>query len=659
MQSTTWKSPGLGLTEAVSCVYPTYTTTAKPGETLVLAWQVSAIDRIVYDSLSAELYCMDEIGQWRSAGTVFSDLAVQPPAGEYPIQVPNCGPNAGDGSVKIVAKGGTILRRQMDDSCYFTIQQASAPELLLPPIARPFLPSIIEINPIGPTATPPPPPPPPATSESKQPKVTTDPSTTTIARSPSDPNPSSTENPSTTPPTETSQQSGTGPTNSATVPSYKSNTFNPVGTAPGVGNSGTPTPGSDAVEEENEPVAAIIGGIVAAACLIIVTVLVIMRRRHRGRTMGYPSGTGRKGGLSQMIHAVGVGSPREVMKETKKRLGLGRQPKEGQFHRMDDQDDDDDEDRHMDEKNAASAARTRNSFGRGARTSTVQPALTVPPTAHLVDTSVPRHMRDGSGSSKSKRPKSRSNFETSSAVRKSWTANMKERAERLVSSDRGYHQLSSASSSAAALPMTRDLERGYEEGSIFGDGRSINSSGRDSESRLADIISLRTTGSGAETIGSSLHRRSTLRSMDNSSFGLPHSTATTSTGALSSIPDSLVISEDEFLERLQAYEKQMQLEQEYFDRYYAEHPDGESYHTISRSNSIPSLTSSNDPFKTFDSNEVLVDMDTGLDVDQDMDQDMENPFSDARAESPAPPQQSYHPYSSHPHPHHPYPHRHP
>jgi len=117
-----------------------------------------------------------------------------------------------------------------------------------------------------------------------------------------------------------------------------------------------------------------------------------------------------------------------------------------------------------------------------------------------------------------------------------------------------------------------------------------------------------------------------------------------------------MISEEEFNERIRMHEIQMRLEQEYYDRYFAEHPDGEDYQsTISRSNSIPSLTSSNDPFKTFDSNEVLVDMDTGLDADDDA----ENPFSDDRAHSPIPHQQeqqqqqqhSHYPYSHRPHPH--------
>ncbi|KAF9944064.1 hypothetical protein BGZ65_012696 [Modicella reniformis] len=275
------------------------------------------------------------------------------------------------------------------------------------------------------------------------------------------------------------------------------------------------------------------------------------------------------------------------------------------------------------------------------------------------------------------RSRSRSSFGTSSVVSKYWTAAMAARAEKLVAPDDIYHHLSSTSSVAVATqPKTQDLERGYEEGSIFGDGRayhlhgsitsSINSSGHDSESRMADILSLRTTGSGAaDMIGGSSnssrhrYRRSTLNSVgDASSFGLPRSTATISTGTLSSIPDSLMISEDEFLERLRAHEMEMQLQQQYYDRYYAETPeDGDEYHsssqlTISRSNSIPSLTSSNDPFKTFDSNEVLVDMDRDQE-DRNMEaDDDENPFSDDRSQSLTPPQPSYNPYPPHPHPYH-------
>ncbi|KAG0368814.1 hypothetical protein BGZ54_001068 [Gamsiella multidivaricata] len=150
---------------------------------------------------------------------------------------------------------------------------------------------------------------------------------------------------------------------------------------------------------------------------------------------------------------------------------------------------------------------------------------------------------------------------------------------------------------------------------------------------MADILSLRTAGSGAsmaDTIGAASsryrYRRSTLNSLGNSSLGLQQS-MTETTGSLSSIPDSLMITEEEFQERLRQYE----LQQQEYDRYYQDHlPSGASYpsrSTISRTNSIPSLTSSNDPFKTFDSNEGLLDMD---------------PFSDQKAESLSPSWSSLH-----------------
>ncbi|KAF9994838.1 hypothetical protein BGZ80_007676 [Entomortierella chlamydospora] len=182
-----------------------------------------------------------------------------------------------------------------------------------------------------------------------------------------------------------------------------------------------------------------------------------------------------------------------------------------------------------------------------------------------------------------------SSFENSSVIRRYWEASMAARAE-----------------CNTPQPQTHV---GHEEGSIFGDDSS-----RDSESRMADILSLRTSGSGSitETLGTMErynNRRSTLGGA--SSFGNETSLTTT----ISSVPDSLLISEEEFLERLQMH----QLEQEYYNRYYPNHHDQYPARSfISRSSSIPSLTSTNDPFKTFDSNEILLDVD---------------PFSDSRAVS--------------------------
>ncbi|KAF9349941.1 hypothetical protein BGX34_001491, partial [Mortierella sp. NVP85] len=625
---------------------------------MVLAWKVSALDRIVFDTLSAELYCMDtdgpESGQWRPAGTLFSDLAVQPPAGEYPVQVPNCGPRAGDGSIKIVAKGLPMIGLQKDDSCYFSIKQASAPEELLP-IARPFLP--LPVVGIIPTSTnnfdAPPPSNAPTNGYTNSDKRIAPTATTAFVGAPRlapfSPNPGFAPPVTTTVITETSypmQTSTTIPQAKLTSTDYVSTyTGGPLSTEPPVitdsftrpisttGLLYFPTPRDTTVERSENPIKGIVGGLIAAACLIILAVILVMRRRMKNRTTGSSSRSGRKG-LSKMMHRVSVGGPGAIMKETKRKLRLGSQPKEGYFFKMDDQDDDEEDDHYhhqhgqrsvrSEEKNLGTPAMSEISARRSGTGG--QPPLTFPPHAHLSDTtsSLPRHTRGGStsasrspfddpttsrpGSMSSRKSKRQSYFETSSTARKNWASAMAARAERLVAPDNHYHHLSSASSSSAVLPRTRDIEQGYEEGSIFGDGHSINSSGRDSESRMADILSLRTTGSGADTIGGASsryrYRRSTLNSMGNSSFGLPHGTATPSTGTLSSIPDSLMISEEEFNERIRMHEIQMRLEQEYYDRYFAEHPDGEDYQsTISRSNSIPSLTSSNDPFKTFDSNE--------------------------------------------------------
>ncbi|KAF8932829.1 hypothetical protein BGZ58_006767 [Dissophora ornata] len=296
-----------------------------------------------------------------------------------------------------------------------------------------------------------------------------------------------------------------------------------------------------------------------------------------------------------------------------------RYPKERNFYKMEEEEDDGGE-ASIGEK-GVDGMLSKSATTAGAKATDIENEKTgdmVVSERHLalpqksrIESSVPFHLRgipmpaEGSLSGAYSMSSNRSSYDASSVVRKYWEASMAARP--------GPYAHGGPSS-------TRDLEGGgyFDEGSIF-DGS------RDSESRMADILSLRTTGSGgsvADTTGSSgryRYRRSTL----NSLFGAQRSVTTISTQ--SSFPDSLMITEEEFLERVRQHELQMQLEQD--GQYYDGRQDSYlSGSTISRSSSIPSLTSSNDPFKTFDSNGVLLDT---------------NPFSDNRAASRASSQRSY------------------
>lgn len=230
-----------------------------------------------------------------------------------------------------------------------------------------------------------------------------------------------------------------------------------------------------------------------------------------------------------------------------------------------------------------------------------------------------------------------SSFEASSVVRQYWAASEAARAERRRDTYGG---------------RSMGSEGYYTEGSIFGD--------RDSESRMADIVSQTENGSFATFTtkrqrdhslerrwAQGLDRRNTLGSSIGDSSSLQRTT--TMTMSFSSIPssmDSEEYREQVYLDRLHMqalrmreqemmmlYEHQMR-QQHYYDHrpQHHNHPhdphllDHHHHHyldtmTSRRSSSVPSLTSTNDPFKTFDSNEILMD-------------NPSDPFSDSRAVTP-------------------------
>ncbi|CAO3564500.1 unnamed protein product [Mortierella alpina] len=214
--------------------------------------------------------------------------------------------------------------------------------------------------------------------------------------------------------------------------------------------------------------------------------------------------------------------------------------------------------------------------------------------------------------------RSTSTWETSSVVRKYWVASMAARTERRLE----------------GFPRSRDCLGG---GSAFGDRRTPSFS---SLSRKADILSFddssfttdessgsaRRDGTVMRHYRSTVHSmneylrrsmsmslsslRSTVPSSDDESFH-PHSTGRRGRGFRLSINGA-------FLDHLNI--KSLQDEQrqlEYYTHHYRQNPSMSTVTTAgcrtgtsgrSRASSVPSLTSTNDPFQTFDSNEILVDL---------------------------------------------------
>ncbi|KAF9570111.1 hypothetical protein EC968_002168 [Mortierella alpina] len=646
-------------------------------------------------------------GEWQATSKLFTNRTIDSTGGQYQVSLASCGPLARNGAIRLVAES---LQSDLWDekTCYFSIFQTFSlvPD---PPVDPP--PSQQPIAPEKPTATSNPPEEatraprigqPTANPTTLNPKI---PGATTVPNPGPDGNTLPTNNPNASPvspgsqPTPNPSQSGPGPGGVFGDPQASQPTNG------GGGGAGGPAPSSpppaqlpngsgaganeDAEQKEKiKTITAALSSVGTAACLalVVLSLLVIRKRRKESRMI---SGSGHKTLPRSMAPGARTrlgGGAGGAMKESKMRFALKRSPKEGYFYQMDDNNTDIDIDSHsgeaFDEKSgnrsgidtmlATTSQPTRITSmvedGAGVHERSVM--TSVPPLRPLQDAHLEplppgfdRQRRRSSlpltdpTSSAFSMSSYRSSFETSSVIRKYWAASMAARAERRAEG----HPSS-----------TRDLEDGrsdYEEGSIFGDGS------RDSESRLADIMSMRTTGSGhSAATARRPYRRNTLNSFSAYSFGQTETT----TMSLSSIPDSLMISEDEFLERLRAHELELekqyhQARQPHGEQYSDEGDEDEAYYSRTpyhhhhphpyyhhghghgsvisrRTSSVPSLTPSTDPFKTFDSNEVLMDVDhttTTEDIDPD-------PFSDDRALSRTSSslQSGHHVYRHHPHHHH-------
>ncbi|KAF9303144.1 hypothetical protein BGZ74_004276 [Mortierella antarctica] len=442
--------------------------------------------------------------------------------------------------------------------------------------------------------------------------------------------------------------------------------------------------GNDGAKSDSaKTIGAVIGTVgMAAALAVVVVSLMLVRRRRRMRMAGSegstsslgPSTTGRGGRVMKEKKRKGPGlwGGRHGSNESG-----------GHFVQMDSSDDEDDHDstdghdtgavprlhavaggvgvnaagkseiseaQQQDvvvvqrERGDASIA-TSTSAANGSGPSEMETTIAMPP--HIVmDPTLSRRryslpMTESSAYSMSSIG---SSFGASSVVRQYWAASEAARAERRRDTYGG-----------------RSIGEGegyYTEGSIFGD--------QDTESRMADIVSRTENGSvGTFTTqrqrdhslerrwARGLDRRNTLGSSIGESSSL-HRT-TTMTMSFSSIPssmDSEEYHEQVYLNRLHMqglrmreqelmmlHEHRMR-QQEYHDHrpqyhhhphdahllhhhhhHYPHHTDYIGTMTSRRSSSVPSLTSTNDPFKTFDSNELL-------------DTPSMDPFSDSRAVTP-------------------------
>lgn len=619
---------------AVSCTYPNYLTEVKAGDTSVLSWQVSNGDINSYESLTATLYCMDlngpQGGMWRNIKTIFSNKGLVGTQGEVKFSVPNCGALANNAAIRIVALGrGSSIQ---NDACYFKMDTKAA---VAPP----------------PTSTTTQAPVQPTTATTKDPPVATTDNPTGTLLPPVTPGTASTISgqPPTTATTLTTSSPSVIPTLVTTIsgtvvsiPYPPTKPYPPLPPLPPLPEM-PPSPSGGGGGGGSGQTRTLLASICSAAALVIIVSLLVLRRRrsmrHGGR--GVNGSHGLKLPHLKLLHNRSKSDQ-----------------KEGHFHLM--HDDDDYDILEIDRQVATAAAPKK--FQRSP--SQVQPppvpvlidlsepvdksdqqsashwdsSLSYPPTAHLDPTwrrsaSFPYDYADDEYTMSSMR----SSCETSSVVREYWAASMAARTERRLE---GY-------------PPTIDF---YDEGSVFGDQQRRTPS-FSSMSRKAEILTLDSASIAesnvlpAEDGFLKRHYRNTMNSVQSylqrsmtMSLSSLHSTFTSSSegenssfgggGGVGYAPRSRGTGfrpqiDTEFLNHLNIKSLRSEERQlEYYTHLYRQNPtmtmstvnyddgyeapaasivtgaDDESW----RTSSVPSLTSTNDPFKTFDSNEILLDM---------------------------------------------------
>ncbi|KAF9948155.1 hypothetical protein BGZ70_002340 [Mortierella alpina] len=630
--------------QAIQCTFPRYNTQVKPGENAVLTWQASSQDLNTYDSLTATLYCMDINGPrggiWRTAATLFQNKGLLSTQEQFRFAVPYCGQLARDVAIRIVARGNGLATTGMtNDACYFTMNAAAVVD---PPVVVPTS------DPPKPAITtdpvPPPSPPPvkPGTTDPKQPTA-------------------SVPGPGTTPPA-VGTSPGTNPTASGsgtmTVadPYPSGRPYPPLPPLPPIPDDdsdvfGIPGPGGDSSDGSphgpKKNIVTILGTLCGGAALVAVVSLLVMRRRQsrqRRQGRGFMSSihglhgdSGRGGGLKKKLRQIQVGGSFKGLN------GKNGSHNDGQFFLMKDEDDEDEEyeDKSMtgqesnlaerlpafdhDVTNTDQSQSGGQSIDRSSMVSYPESALVCPSWAtrrRSNSLSLPYTDQEYDDYTMSSM-RSTSTWETSSVVRKYWVASMAARTERRLE----------------GFPRSRDCLGG---GSVFGDRRTPSFS---SLSRKADIFSFDdssfTTGSLTDGASSGSARRdgTVMRHYRNTLHSMNEYLRRSMSMSLSSLRSTVPSSDDEsfnlhstgrhgrgfrvsingaFLDHLHI--KSLQDEQrqlDYYTHHYRQNPSMSTVTTaacrtgtsgLSRGSSVPSLTSTNDPFQTFDSNEILVDL---------------------------------------------------
>ncbi|KAF9124472.1 hypothetical protein BGW39_008188 [Mortierella sp. 14UC] len=643
---------------AVSCTYPNYLTEVKPGETALLTWQVSGQDVTTYDKLTATLYCMDlnghQGGMWRGIQTLFQNKGLVSAQGQIKFAVPNCGRLANNVAIRLIATGqGSAIQ---NDACYFKMDPKAA--AVVPPVTT----TTTQAPPVT-TVTKDPPVIPP-TSTTNKPDPTIPPPTqppgisTTVSGTP--PPPPIPTNSQTAFPTTVTTISGTV----ISIPYPSTKPYPPLpplppltDPLPPLTDPLPPSPPSSSSGEDgsgSNQLKTLLASICSGAALVIIVSLFILRRRRTMRN-------GRRGVNNN--HGLKLPHLKQLHGRNKS------DHKEGHFHLM--HDDNDYDNPEMDHEVALAAASTK-------APKMIQPlpppSQAPPPMPVLIDISpesaekINQHTANYRDSSLSYPPNAhldpswrrsasfpyptysddeytmssmRSSCETSSVVREYWAASMAARTERRLE---GY-------------PPTIDF---YDEGSVFGDHHRRTPS-FSSVSRKAEIMTLDSASIAESNVLPAAdgflkrHYRNTMnsvqsylqRSMTMSLTSL-HSTFTSSSeeensgagyGTRSRGNGFRPPIDSEFLSHLNIKSLRSEERQlEYYTHLYRQNPtmstanydDCENQAArpsiltgdSRRTSSVPSLTSTNDPFKTFDSNEILLDM---------------SPFADHHAILPASP----------------------
>ncbi|KAG0293071.1 hypothetical protein BGZ98_002352, partial [Dissophora globulifera] len=604
------------ISHALSCTYPSYNTQVQPGQDITLSWALTPTDISTYDSLTATLYCMDidgnEGGMWRTIATLFQNRALgYSTQSQYTFTTPYCGPLARDVAIRIVATGKTAT---LNDACYFAMNPIPITNPVPPPVVTTQAPPTTTLAPpvsntlFSKTAS---------LSATSSLSISTGAQTATISGTTSAvfPNPSGRPYPP-LPPLPSVSDSPTGSSS---------------GNSTGPGDSGSSGP------NRVKTIAASIGGVGAGVALVVVMTIIILRRRRSAQQIGRRVLSG-SGGYDWRR-----GMTEKLAKQGRRLKGLGKKGREHDFFLM--QDDDDYNDYYNKEKYDEDVGAALASYHKSRPLSHVseagysgnqldaeasvdgqvpqrhgrEPAISYPPNAYvdgLMRNSISHPCMCSDDST-------RSSWESSSVIRQYWAASMTARAERRLE---GYP------------PSTSYLD---DEGSIFGDRRHRRTPSQSSQSRKADIFGaddssiesdftdgLISSNAGKDGVAKRYYQ-STINSVQSYLRRSMSMSLTSLRSGMSTTDDESIYDHgrgfrssinNEYLHHLNIkslYNEQRQLD--YYRHFYRRNPTITTMGTVDKSSrnntrtmtittsqrtsSAPSLTSTNDPFQTFDSND--------------------------------------------------------